>query len=291
MASLAPQIKFAALASDGTPLVGGKLYAYDAGTTTPKDTYTDSTLGSTNTNPVILNSRGEATVWLSGAYKLVLKDAADVTIWTEDNVADGTTNTTFTGATLAGSLTVSSTAVTWSGNPTHSGNHTFSGNVTVQGTSTLGNASTDTTIVNGRLYGLSLHNNAGSMTGSTNQYIGSGTFTPTLYNGANVASSSHVGSHWFRVGNVVHASGHITIDPTAATTYTDVGMSTPIFENFGVPSELSGIAIRYTIGAATAVAIITADGTNNRAYLEYYNDTDVTNSTWAYNYSYLISHT
>lgn len=144
MPQLAPPPKFRAVGADGLALVGGKLFTYIEGTSTPKATYTSFTLGASNTNPVILDARGEADVWLDGAYKLVLKDSADVTIWTVDSIRDLTQNQTFTGATLAGTLTVSSTAVTWSGNPTHSGNHTFSGNVTVNGNTQLGNASTDT---------------------------------------------------------------------------------------------------------------------------------------------------
>jgi len=74
-------------AADGTPLVGGKLYTYAAGTTTPSATYTDSTGASANTNPIILDSRGEANVWLSGSlYKFELKDSVDALIWTVDNV-------------------------------------------------------------------------------------------------------------------------------------------------------------------------------------------------------------
>lgn len=150
MANPIPMLKFQAFDSSGDPLSGGKLYTYDAGTTTPKTTYTDSTLGTPNTNPVILDSRGEANVWLSGGYKFVLKDSADATIYTVDNISDAFTNSTFSGT-----LTVTSTAVTWSGNPTHSGNHTFSGNTTFSGTvamngnNTIGNAAGDSHTING----------------------------------------------------------------------------------------------------------------------------------------------
>lgn len=45
--------------------------------------------GTTNTNPVILDSNGEANVWIdpSLTYKFVLKDASDVTQWTVDQVS------------------------------------------------------------------------------------------------------------------------------------------------------------------------------------------------------------
>lgn len=71
----------------GDPLVGGKLYAYKAGTTTPFDTYTDSDLATPNANPVILDSRGQATVYLSAdSYKFILHTSADALVWSRDNV-------------------------------------------------------------------------------------------------------------------------------------------------------------------------------------------------------------
>lgn len=88
-AALMPQPKHQFLDNSGNPLSGGKLYTYQAGTTTPLATYTDTTQGVANANPVILDSGGRANVWLSNrAYKIVLKSAADVTIWTIDNVQD-----------------------------------------------------------------------------------------------------------------------------------------------------------------------------------------------------------
>lgn len=80
---------FRAINNDGTPLVGGKLYTYGAGSSTPQAAYTDKSEGTELTNPVILNSNGEAAIWLGEgkSYKLVLMDANDVTIWTQDNVA------------------------------------------------------------------------------------------------------------------------------------------------------------------------------------------------------------
>lgn len=77
--------KFQAPDINGVNLSGGKVYFYIGGTTTDKDTYTDSTLGTPNDNPVILDSRGEADIFLDGKYKIVLKTSDDTTIWTVDN--------------------------------------------------------------------------------------------------------------------------------------------------------------------------------------------------------------
>jgi hypothetical protein len=77
--------KFRATNDSGTALTGGKLYTYASGTTTVKATYSDKALTTANANPVILDRRGEASIYGSGSYKLVLKDTNNNTIWTVDN--------------------------------------------------------------------------------------------------------------------------------------------------------------------------------------------------------------
>lgn len=87
MASLMPQGKQQYFDSNGNNLSGGKVFAFAAGTSTPLDTYSDQAGTIPNTNPVVLNARGEATIfWGSASYKVVLKDASDVEIWTQDNL-------------------------------------------------------------------------------------------------------------------------------------------------------------------------------------------------------------
>lgn len=71
--------------ANGDPLSGGLLYTYSPGTTTPKATYADKDGGTPNSNPIELDARGEAEIWLDGIYKFVLKDSSGATIWTADN--------------------------------------------------------------------------------------------------------------------------------------------------------------------------------------------------------------
>lgn len=83
--------------NNGAPLVGGLLFTYIAGTTTKIATGKDQA-GTLNTNPIVLDFRGEANVWLDPTltYKFTLAPLGDTDpptkpIWTVDNIAAGIT--------------------------------------------------------------------------------------------------------------------------------------------------------------------------------------------------------
>lgn len=75
----------------GAPASGFKLYTYAAGSVTPQATYTNRAGTVANTNPIILDARGEAVIYLPQdlVYDYVLKTAADVPVWTREGVAPG----------------------------------------------------------------------------------------------------------------------------------------------------------------------------------------------------------
>ena len=76
--------------NNGNPLAGGLIYTYAGGTTTPTATYTSSTGGTANANPIVLDSAGRtpSQIWLTegSSYKFVLQTSAGVTIKTDDNI-------------------------------------------------------------------------------------------------------------------------------------------------------------------------------------------------------------
>jgi hypothetical protein len=115
MAALSPVPKLQFFDANGEPLVGGKLYSYAAGTTTPQATYTDAGGVTANPNPVILDGRGEASVWLSTPlYKLKLATSTDVEVWTVDNVGGNVTLSDLAasnGSSLVGFLQQGTNAV------------------------------------------------------------------------------------------------------------------------------------------------------------------------------------
>lgn len=78
----------------GDPLVSGKIWFYESGTTTPKTTYADTNLSIPNTNPVILTASGrQPNIFFNGVAKAILTDADDVQIRALDPV--GETQSTF----------------------------------------------------------------------------------------------------------------------------------------------------------------------------------------------------
>jgi hypothetical protein len=98
---LSPDTKSKFFNNDGTPLAFGQVTTYAAGTTTPIATYKDSTQTTTNANPIILNFRGEADIWLipNIAYKFALADSQGNAIpgWPIDNIVDSQLVTLFGG--------------------------------------------------------------------------------------------------------------------------------------------------------------------------------------------------
>ena len=123
----------------------------------------------------------------------------------------------------------------------------------------------------GRLYGTALHNNAGAVTGTTNQYIASGTYTPTFTSVTNCSSTVGNGVsdfHWIRVGNVVHVSGqcYTTTGGAGAVAF---AISLPIASNLTSTGELTGTCT-YDVASGTPLpGYIIGDATNDRASVNF----------------------
>lgn len=109
--NLSPLPKLALLDSNGQPAVKYQLFVYGAGTTTKAVTYKDSGGVAQNTNPIVLNYRGEADVWLDPTltYKYVFAPPNDIDppsnpIWTVDDVAGPLTFEDLTQAIIGAAL-------------------------------------------------------------------------------------------------------------------------------------------------------------------------------------------
>jgi hypothetical protein len=151
-ATLLPVPRARFVDANGAPLAGGLIYSYSAGTTTPLATYTDSTAGTPNANPVVLDSAGTANIWLSSSmYKIVVKTSAGVQISSTDNVSAVPPITTLTSLTIGGGLTVNGTATL---------------NGTVTGTHAQNVGTSDSPAFNGGSYASSVTFNNGLVSNS-----------------------------------------------------------------------------------------------------------------------------
>jgi len=138
----------------------------------------------------------------------------------------------------------------------------------------------------GRLYGTALHNNANAITGTTNQYIASGTYTPSLTGLANVASSVMAVCQYMRVGNVVTVSGRINVTPTAPATISNFLLALPIASTIANTSNLGGSGTFDTNTVINAVSIMGNIG-NNKAYFQFISS-GTTSTPLAFSFTYVI---
>lgn len=292
MTILCPLPKFRATkTSDGTALSGGKLFTYAAGTTTKLATFTDQGGGTTNTNPVVLDTRGEADVWLGSgtAYKLVLAPSTDSdpptnAIWTEDNIVinDGALNWAIAGGT-ADALTLSvgpsgaapvdgqivsfrATAANTTTTPTLALNGTTARTFTKMGGTALSAGD-----IGGNLAEhLARYNFANTRWELLNPSSPSGTWTASDGSGAGLAFTS-VSCGYTRNGNLVTVYGRLTYPVTASGSNATIGglpftvANQTYAQNGGIAVALGGSVGMFVApvkATTTAVLLLATTGAN-----------------------------
>lgn len=117
-----------------------------------------------------------------------------------------------------------------------------------------------------------------------------GSWTPTITNGANVAASTpNANCFYIRLGAFVLAYGTLEIDPTSASTLTGLELSLPVSSNFSSFRQLVGGAQRAS-GASLPVlnATVTANTTTDAAAFGFTNDTDVASRSWVFWFFYQV---
>lgn len=90
IAALSPDARQRVFNSLGVVLSGAKLQSYEASTSTPLPTYSDSALTVPNSNPQLADAGGllGPIYLLPQAYKFELYDMNDILIWSQDQVFD-----------------------------------------------------------------------------------------------------------------------------------------------------------------------------------------------------------
>lgn len=92
-------LPFADVGEGIIPSNGAELFFFETGTSTPKDTYSDAAGTTPNANPVLADSDGVfPDIFISGTYKVQLKDTNGVQKWEADPVDEFTKQSTVEGA-------------------------------------------------------------------------------------------------------------------------------------------------------------------------------------------------
>jgi hypothetical protein len=101
---------------NGQPIVGGAVYLYQVGTTTPVATYQDANLSIPNSAPVILDSRGQAAIWVApGNYREQVYDGSGNLIWDQTTSSSNAAVALNPGATVATNGDVTGTPTLFNG--------------------------------------------------------------------------------------------------------------------------------------------------------------------------------
>ena len=137
----APGIYTATIPASGAPCAGCELFTYLAGSNTKVSTFQNAGESATNPSPVILNSSGQAQIWLDDLtiYKFVLapagsSDPPSNPYWTTDNILVG-------GGGGSGGGNVSTT-----GSPSSDELTQFSSSFTITNTNLSGDCTTANTL-------------------------------------------------------------------------------------------------------------------------------------------------
>lgn len=120
--------------------------------------------------------------------------------------------------------------------------------------------------------------------------LDSGSYTPTLSAGVNVASSTLYPTSYLRIGNSVTVSGGMKIATSATPATTSFEISLPIVSDVNSSYDLAGTAaVTNTTSTVNDPIAIVASSTNNTAKFQmYWNGPAASNRNISFQFGYLV---
>lgn len=284
---ISPLFNDAQLDSSGNPASGYKLFTYTASSSTKQTTYQDSAAGSSHTNPIVLNSRGEppAPIWLTAgvAYKFVFTSPTDTdppvsAIRSIDNVSGVNDTTTVLDEWVAGPTPtfVSATSFTLVGDQTstfHLGRRLKSTNSggTVYSTiiTTAFGALTTVTVVNDSSV---LDSGLSAVSYGLVRADNTSISPQMVYRKGTAVASAATTNIWGIVGDYVHITGVVTITSLGTAPYAGARREIVFDGALTLTHNATTLVIpggQNITTAANDVAVVRADTTANMVLVSY----------------------
>jgi hypothetical protein len=222
------------LDQNGDPLSGGRVYFYAVDTDTLVPTWKDSQQSVANTNPVVLDQAGRATIWGVGRYRQVVTDQFGTVQW------DKVTEAGVDFSDVVGPVNVNG-AFTVNGLSTFNGDTVTNGNATVNGSETVQSlrVTADATVV-GNLSAANI--STGTVTAASETINGPLTVNGDATVSGNITAGSQTVTGTFGVNNL-----NVTND-------LGVGHNVTINNDLGVGDRVTTneLSVNDTAGIATA---------------------------------------
>lgn len=227
---------------NGNPLVGGFVYMYEVGTLIPKNTWQDSAQTILNTNPIVLNSRGQAIIYGVGSYRQILTDALGNEIW--DRPIENFQESVFgPQATIASATTTDLGSVP-------------SNNILIEGTTTINSFGTSASLAN-PVYLLQFEDVLTLTYNATSMVLpGGGDITTAAGDGALVEVTNAASGYWRMIAYFSQAASGVLGTASTENIGTS-GANVPLLNGNNTWSGPQGFTAQ-TYG--TPVALVVAAG-------------------------------
>lgn len=253
-ASIVPNAVNQFIDINGDPLVGGFVGMYEINTLIDKDTWQDAEQQVLNSNPIVLNSRGQAVIYGVGNYRQILTDSLGNLIW-DKNIEDYQASVFGPQSTLASATTTNLGAAT-------------SNNVLITGVTTINSFGTSASLAN-PVYLLQFQGILTLTYNATSMILpGSANITTAAGDSALVEVTNAASGYWRMIAYFSSAAGG-ALGTAASQNIGTSGANVPLLNGTNTWSGVNNWTKR-TYGSESPLTVTTNASTPDFALANYF---------------------